>query len=249
MKKVILVFVVCILSLNMVKAQIAKGNIFVGTSVGSTAYNFGTSAYNYSNGNVKTQDQNEYTLSFSPTMGVFVTNHLILGGNLNLAYSNNTVNYNNTTASTVKSNSTTITNTVSVGPFFRYYFYDGKPTRSLLFFQGNAAIGTGGGSTTGYTLNSNTSTSNSSGTTTGLFNYKLGAAIGVTQFIQSNIGFDLSVGYAYNYESYTNSVNTQTISSTGVPGSSTTTIDAIIPQNGITLSAGFHFYLRKNKKK
>ena len=244
MKKIFFIIAACFIGITSVKAQIAKGNLFVGTGIGSTTYNFGNYSYTYSDANVKNQDQKAYTLNLSPSIGVFLTDHLIFGGSLNLAYDHNKTDISNTTDNFLTNNSTVNTTTFTAGPFVRYYFFDAEPKNTLVFVQADAAVGTGGGSTNGSTLYTNNSATSSNGNTNGMFVFKAGGAIGVTHFIQKNIGLDISVGYGYDLQKYTATLNTQTTNAAGLVSNTSSSYKASIPQNGITLAAGFHFFIK-----
>ena len=243
MKKTILIFAGCLLAITSVKAQLAKGNLFIGTDLGTTAYDFGTYNYTYPDGNVKTQDAKDYSLTLSPAMGVFLTDHLIFGGSLGLSYSNEKVNETSMVDNYLIDNTTSNTTTATIGPFVRYYFFDAQPTKTLFYFQADAGVGFGGGGSTAATL----STTNTNATTTdninGMFIFKAGGALGLTHFIQKNIGLDVSVGYAYDDESYNTTSNTQSTTAGGVVSNSSNSFKAKVPQSGIALSAGFHFFI------
>jgi hypothetical protein len=248
MKKIILSLATCAIALTSVKAQMAKGNLFMGTVLGTTTYNFGTFTYNYSDANIKTEDQKHYSLSLRPSMGVFLTDHLIFGGTLALSYSHDQDNISNTTDNLLINNGTTNSTTFSVGPFVRYYFFDSQPAKTLFYLQAEAGVGTGGGSTTESTLNTANTSISSSGTTNGMFVFRGGGSLGLTHFIQKNIGLDIGVGYAYDYESYTSTLSTQTTPSSGAAATGSSSYKAKVPQNGITLSAGFHFFIDTKKQ-
>src|SRR5580698_10185119 len=94
MKKILLMMAIAAAGFTAAKAQVEKGNLFIGPGLGTTTYNFGTYNFDYSNGNIKNQDQKNYSLDLSPQVGVFLTDHLIFGGALGLDYTNNKSNFN-----------------------------------------------------------------------------------------------------------------------------------------------------------
>jgi hypothetical protein len=249
MKKTILIFAGCLLAITSVKAQLAKGNLFIGTGLGTTTYNFGTYTYTYPDANVKTQDEKDYSLTLSPSIGVFLTDHLIFGGSLGLSYSNEKINETSTIDNYLVDNTTSNTTTATIGPFVRYYFFDAQPTKTVFYFQADAGVGFGGGSSTGSTLSTANTSATSSGNINGLFIFKAGGALGLTHFIQKNIGLDVSVGYTYDDESYNTTANTQSTTAGGVVSSASNSFKAKVPQNGIALSAGFHFFIPNKAEK
>jgi hypothetical protein len=240
MKKIFLILTTCAIALTSVKAQVAKGNLFVGADLGATSYRFGTYTYNYPDANVKTEDQNDYSLNLSPRLGVFLSDHLIFGGALALDYNHDKINNSNTTDNLLMNNTVSNQTTFSVGPFVRYYFFGDSPGANLFYIQADVDVGSGSGSTKASTL----STANVSGSSTeninGVFAFKAGGTLGFTHFIQKNIGLDLGIGYLYDYESYSSTLTSET----GTPGSTSASYKAKIPQNDIFLSAGFHFFVK-----
>jgi hypothetical protein len=247
MKKPLLILAVFFIALTSASAQTTKGTLFVGTTLGTTAYDFGTSTYTYTDADVKSQDQKNYSLSLSPQIGVFLTDHLIFGGSLDLSYAHNTDNVSNTTDNLLINDATTNTTTFSAGPFVRYYFFDSKPSKTLLYFQAEAGAGAGGGSSTGSTLNTANTSTSTTGNTSGEFIFRAGGSLGLTHFIQKNIGLDIGVGYSYDYENYSTSTTTQTTTAAGASTSAPGSYKAKVPQSGISLTAGFHFFIPEKK--
>jgi hypothetical protein len=249
MKKTILIFAGCLLAMTGVKAQLAKGNLFIGTDLGTTTYNFGTYTYTYPDANVKSQVEKDYSIGISPSIGVFLTDHLIFGGSLNVAYSNQKINETSTIDNYLVDNTTSNTTTATIGPFIRYYFFDSQPAKTVFYFQADAGVGSGGGSSTGSTLSTTNTTTTSTGNINGMFIFKAGGALGLTHFISRNIGLDVSVGYAYDDESYNDSSTQQSTTSGGVVGNASNSFKAKVPQSGIALSAGFHFFIPNKAEK
>lgn len=249
MKKTILLITICIAGIMSANAQIAKGNLFVGTGLGTTTYNFGNYTYTYASGEIRTQDEKEYSLSVTPQIGVFLTDHVVFGGNLNISYTHNEGDNSYADDAVLTNNSVTNTTVFSVGPFIRYYFFDSKPSKTLFFIQAEAAVGTGAGNTSTSTANTNSSGSTATGTNSGTFIFDGGASLGVTHFISKSIGIDFRVGYTYDYESYTTTLNSTSTTASGAVTTTPNSYKASIPENGITLAAAFHFFLDAKKDK
>ena len=67
------------------------------------------------------------------------------------------------------------------------------------------------------------------------------AAVGITHFVQKNLGLDISVGYNYTHEDYTDAYNTATTNlATGVVHNPLYSAHV----NPINLSARFHYFIR-----
>jgi hypothetical protein len=244
MKKILLALALCAGVLTGVNAQTAKGNLFLGTGLGATSYNTGNYTFDYSDGNNVSQNDKKYALSLSPSIGVFLTDHLVFGGSLDVSYDHEKSVLNNTDPTQVGSISTTNSTNYSVGPFLRYYFFNTTPSSTLFYLQGNAGIGSGSQNST--QNSTNTSTSNVYTAHAGsLLLFNAAGSLGITHFVSKTIGLDLAVSYLYNYEKYTDNFSNVTTNSAGVPNSNSGTFKATLPQNGIGLSAGFHLFLGK----
>jgi hypothetical protein len=233
-KPFVLLAITSLVGLTPVAAQSLKGTLFAGTSIGSTSYTQTTNNYDYADGGNKNTDAHAYSLSLSPSMGVFVTNHLIVGGSLGLSYAHNKTNSSNTEGGSTAETTFTNTTTVNLGPFLRYYFYENKPLRTMLYMQAQGTIGTGGGSSSGSGFNNATWTS--------------GASLGVTHFIGRNVGMDFAIGYAHNYE-YSKD-NNQTLTALDNGGSTTkpNNYSLATSSDGFTLSVGFHWFFHPHGK-
>lgn len=244
MKKSILVLLIGIAGLTSVNAQMTKGNLFIGTGLGAATYNTGNYNFNYSDGNVRAQDAKDFSLSVSPQMGVFLSDHLVFGGTLDLAYDHTKNNISNTTDGLSANNSTLNSTTFAIGPFLRYYFYNSPESKTVFYLQGDAAAGIGGGSTTQSVVNENGSSTYSNGSNSNTFVFRGGGGLGVTHFITKDIGLDFGVGYLYSYQKYTNNFTDQVTTAGGVSSSTPGSFKATVPQNGFSVSAGFHFFVK-----
>lgn len=245
MKKLMMLLpVACSLIALQTQAQFKKGTVMLGTTIGTTAYSSANSDYSYDDGASKSTGTHTYTFSLGPQIGVFVAPRLVIGGTLafNLSTSrasSNTINTNNTTSG---SNTNTTTSTVSVGPYIRYYFA-GFPSRTWYYFQANAAVGTGSGTSSGDSY-SNTTTASTDGKVSNILNWNTGASIGLTHFFYKRIGMDVALGYSYNHAHNYNVNNTNTTNKTTgnlVASASNYTLNT--GTNGVSFGVGFHWFL------
>ncbi|TDW97194.1 outer membrane beta-barrel protein [Dinghuibacter silviterrae] len=248
MKKHLLVALLCSAGMFRASAQTQKGTLFVGASVGTTTYSQSTNDYSYPDGGTKDAVTHAYSLSMTPQVGVFVTNHLVLAGNLGVSYTHNRTTANNTETSPSSSITTTNSTTVDLGPMLRYYFYESRPLRTMLYLQAQGTVGIGAGNTTG-SGGSPTSTYTSSGTTSGIVTWTGGGYLGVTHWIRPDIGIDFGLGYLHSYEH--SDVTNSTVTTNSTTGGQTTK-----PNNytlgtntdGFTALVAFHWYLRPHGK-
>ena len=242
MKKLGMLYLAGMFGILQANAQMYKSDIFLGGSIGSTVYNIGTSTYNYDAGNTRTNQIKNYNLSLSPTVGFFVNNSLVVGTILNLSYSINTNNTRNTTLDPLINYNTVNSNTFSLVPFLRYYFYTTGHNNTFLFAQLEAGGGVGGGNNTQSVYYKNNSGYQTNGNTNSLFVIKSATRLGITHLVQPNIGFDLSLGISHDYQKSNFTQYTESISTSGKLSNSTINYKSNEPQTGFTLSAGFHFF-------
>jgi hypothetical protein len=248
MKKIIVMALVCAASASFVRAQTEKGNMFVGATVGDLSYASQTSDFSFSDGRLRTADQKLTSLEFNPTLGWFVTNHLVFGGGITLKYDHNTVN-NTVTGKQITPTLTSNTAndfTLNVGPFLRYYFFNGQPSSTLFFIQGYGNVGVGSGTSSG-SGSSPSSSYTSSGKVSNIFSYDAGGSIGITHFIEKNVGLDVAVGYGYVHEKSTNTEQTITTATGGGTTTTNNNYDLARHLNGVSFSAGFHWFLHNKK--
>ena len=244
MKKLVTTALACILGLTVVKAQIAKGDIFAGTSFGTASYTAIDQTYTFLDGGTKQQNEKNYAINANPMYGVFVTDHLIVGGMLNFDYNNDKTDIANYEGPVSNSTGTNISSLFSIGPFVRYYFYDTKPSNTLLYIQVGADLGTGFGSSSGSGAGT-TSSYVSTGKLSDYFLYEGGFSVGVTHFIRGNLGLDISLGYNYLHEHYNDNYNTATTNdATGVVTDPLYSAAVKSISNGIILSAGVHVFIK-----
>ncbi len=133
MKKIIAIVVMVSFSYGIVNAQIEKGTVFLGTSTSVTGGNYDlvlgtTNSIGFSKSSIKWGDNNddkeEYSVfNFSPKLGYFITNNLVLGANMKF-WVQNQDEYK--------------TSIWGIGPFVRYYITNGK---TVPFVEAEATFG------------------------------------------------------------------------------------------------------------
>jgi hypothetical protein len=242
MKRTFLTAVLCLAGIVFANAQSNKGTLFFGTSIESTTYSNTYDNYSLSDGNFKTNHEKAFDLSFNPTVGVFLTNHLIFGGTIGITHSYDKTDLTNTdilTSGTQSSNGITTDNTTgySIGPFVRYYIFDGKPGKTLFYLQGNTSVGTGSGHSD-YSYHNSVTSNTSDGNINGIFSWQGGGSVGVTHFFGKNVGLDFAAGYAYTHEKFNEQYNNN-------PSNTDYTASANSGTYGFTLGLGFHFFMPK----
>ncbi len=251
MKKIFIAAVYTIVCTAAAHAQIAKGTVLLGTTVGSTSYSSASDNLDYTSGtNInKSTDTKTYGFNIGPQVGVFLTNHFVLGGTL--TYNITSRKTDATTTSTVNTPVTAHTNatnyTLNIGPFIRYYFYN-TLSNNLLYVQANTTVGTGNGASSGYGENMN-STYTSDGKVSNIFNWNAGASIGLAHFFGPSVALDVALGYAYT--SSKNGTANTTVNTNKNTSNVTVTnnnYDEKTATNGISLGAGFHWYLNRHHK-
>jgi hypothetical protein len=241
-----------IISFNS-NAQTAKGTLFLGATLGTTSYSASSDNLDYTSGTNINRSTSTKTssLSFGPQVGVFVTDHLVIGGTINYSITSRVADATLTSSTTIPTTThTNATNyTVNIGPFLRYYFYNLIPVKNLVYIQVNGTAGTGNGSSSGSGVNVQT-TYTTDGKVSNLSNWNTGASLGITHFFNPSVGMDFALGYAYTSSTSgnTNSTNTTNKASSLVTITNNN-YNETTTTNGITLSLGFHWYLVKKHHK
>lgn len=245
MKKAMLAIVACSVFALGAYAQLSKGTVMLGTTIGTTGYSSANSDYNYDAGNSRSTVTKAFTLNAGPQIGVFITQHLVLGATPSLNLSTNHVSTTNTASNGTQTGSTTTTTTttVGIGPFLRDYFAM-VPGNNWFYAQVNGSVGSGSGSSSGNSYNS-TSTGNTNGKVSGIFNWNAGASLGLTHFFYKRIGMDVSLGYLYSHSHNYNVNNTiTTTKATGSISQSSSDYTLNTGTNGVTFGAGFHWFMK-----
>jgi hypothetical protein len=245
MKKAMLAIPACLLFALETPAQFSKGTVMLGTTIGTTGYSSANSDYSYDAGNSRSTGTKTYTLSAGPQIGVFLTQHLVLGATPSLNVSTSHVNTTNTatTGTQTGSMTTTTTTTLSIGPFLRDYFAM-VPGNNWFYAQINGSVGSGSGSSSGNSYTS-TSTGNTNGKVSSIFNWNAGASLGMTHFFYKRIGVDVALGYLYSHAHNYNVNNTITTTrATGNISQSSSDYTLNTGTNGVTFGVGFHWFMK-----
>jgi hypothetical protein len=246
MKNIILAAALCVISTGLF-AQVSKGTLFVGSTIGSTNYNSITNNYDYVDSGLRKTTNHNFGIGLNPQLGVFVTDHHIVGGSLGFVFAHNKQNIESTEGNLNSNDTRKNTFTINVGPFVRYYFFNTAPGSTLFFAQLDAKLGTGSGNSSGNGDNV-ASTFTSSGKITKIFNWNAGGSIGVTHFIQKNVGLDIFAGYNYsNDKSHNLATTNYTSKSGGANTVNTSDYDLTTHSNNIILGAGFHWLFASHK--
>ena len=241
MKSTILLGILCIAS-HVVFAQLSKGTLFVGPTIGTGNYNSVNNNFEYADSGLRKTTNHNFGISAGPQIGVFLTDHIVVGGNLGVDYTHNKTNVSSTEGNLNNNNTERSTLTINVGPFARYYFFNTTPGSTVMFAQMNARVGTGNGSSSGNGDN-NVNTFSSAGKISNVFNWNAGGSLGVTHFIQKKVGLDLFAGYTYGTDKSHN-INTTTFTpKAGGPNSvNTSEYDLTTHNNNFVVGAGFHWF-------
>lgn len=232
-------FFICLalfLSVNSF-AQFQKGTRTVGFNIGGISFTGNSTSYEQQQVGTGKTATNNFNVSLNPSMGWFVSENVLIGGNIG-------VNFSSTKKDGGGAESKSNTITIGVGPFARYYFGN---SGFLPYVQASIFAGFGSGKGSG--------TSTLTGQTTkweedqkGIFNINAGGGFGVTKMIGKNIGFDLGLGLAYISTSYNYSyiANTQF---TAPPSSTRSENKGKYTNNAFNVNASVGFQIFLDPKK
>jgi hypothetical protein len=247
MKKLITLALFTLGFIITLKAQLSKGTVFVGTTIGTSSYASESDNLDYTSGTNINRDTKSKTYAFSvgPLVGVFVTNHLVVGGTINYSIthrkSNETLQSSVNVPTTAFTNTTTYT--VNIGPFARYYFYNKPTSRNAIYLQVNATAGTGNGTTTNSGVNVNSSYT-TDGQVSNITNWNAGTSLGLTHFFSHTVGMDVAFGYTYTSSKSDNNNNTTTTTNGGIATSVLNNYNETTLTNGLSFGVGFHWYFK-----
>lgn len=236
----------CIVSTGLF-AQVSKGTLFVGSTIGAANYNSITNNYDYADSGYRKTTNHNFGIGLSPQLGVFVNDHLIVGGSIGFDYAHDKQNLQNTESNFENAETKRETFTINAGPFLRYYFFNTSPGSTLLYTQIGARVGTGSGSSSGNGDNT-ANTFTTSGKITNIFSWNANGSIGITHFIQKTVGLDIFAGYNYDSDKSHNTTTTNyTSKSGGTNTSRAVDYDLTTHTNNILLGAGFHWFFASHK--
>ena len=186
--------------------QNKKGNLLIGTYLGSGGLSFGNyESSSSSSTNISKQDSNSFSIGVGPSIGYFLTDNLVVGTSCSLSYYSGSSD-NSNTAYTSTSESSYHQLYFSVGPFVRYYFGNsgGKGMPFIYIYAGTSFY-------PDYTSTYSTNTGYS-------YTYKYkkyspwnaGAQIGYEHFLNSAIGLQYYVGYSFSHYQQTSEYDYKT---------------------------------------
>jgi hypothetical protein len=195
-------FIFCLtilLSLNSF-AQFQKGTRTIGFNIGSAGFSNVGADYTNNNGNaIGSEKTNRFSLSLSPSLGWFINEKVLVGGNV-------TVNISSSKYTSGITDDQSNGFTAGVGFFGRYYFSDAG-----FMPYGQAGLGVSFGSTSFEWVRDFRVTNNSIHKGTGdqksIFNLNAGVGLGLTKMINKNVGLDFGVGYNFTNTSYSYAAN------------------------------------------
>jgi hypothetical protein len=70
-------------------AQLSKGTLIVGPTIGTANYNSVSNNYNYADSGLRKTTNHNFGISGGPQVGVFLTDHFVVGGSLGVDYVHN----------------------------------------------------------------------------------------------------------------------------------------------------------------
>jgi hypothetical protein len=178
--------------------QNKKGNLLIGTYLGSTGLSFGSSESGSSSSTDRSKsDSSGFSIGIGPSIGYFLTDKLVLGTSLSISYG--TSRYENSyTESDYTSKSDSHSLYLSIGPFVRYYL--GAPNAKRMPYV-HVSAGTslypsyGGHYETSNDYEYDYSYKSYS-------SWNAGVQLGYEHFVNSVIGLQYYVGYSFSHYSY-----------------------------------------------
>lgn len=197
MKKALIPVLVLALAVSAFP-QNKKGNLLIGTYLGSTGLSFGSSESGSSGStNRSKSESSSFSLGIGPSIGYFLTDTLVVGSSLSISYgsSGSEGSYTESEATSESSSSSIY---MSIGPFVRYYFGDVNP-RKMPYVH--AYLGTSLYPVySGHYENSGGTEYDYSYTRYSSFNG--GIQVGMERFLNSAIGLQYYIGYSFSHSSY-----------------------------------------------
>jgi hypothetical protein len=198
---VLLLFCLCF---TAARAQFQKGNRMIGASIGSGNYLTGTTNFTYPNTQGYKASSNQFSLSVTPTYGIFLSPSLVIGGSINLATSYERID-NKSLRDTTFSSSRASNTDLGLGVFARYFLSaEGKGFPWLQLFVNG---GTGFGKTSGFSFGSDATGAyrdSYTGKTAGRFFFNTGLNLGYTRMLNPGLGLEAFAGYQYSITRFTN---------------------------------------------
>jgi hypothetical protein len=240
----ILLFLFFAFSLSA-SAQFTKGTRMIGTNIATGLLTTGTTEYTYpSTTGFKTDDDN-FSLSITPSYGVFLNASTVFGFSL-LVNSSYQKSNEKTLADTIYKSSKSSATDLGAGVFLRYYFGSAKTLSP--FVQVYVNSGTGFGKNSGFsfgTTGSEIYKDSYTGKTTGKFFFNTGVNLGITKMISRQVGVEAFVGYLYSISNI--KTETTALRDYAVTPDDTRKFEPTqkFHGSGVSLGVGIQFFLEK----
>jgi hypothetical protein len=243
-----IVFAVPVLLFTLiVNAQFTKGDKMVGASVGSAFFN-STSADQSTSLASLTISNDDFGISFNPTIGWFINENVAIGLRPSFGYSKKKLLGKSSGSTYLKDETSQYS--FSVGGFSRYYF-SGTSIKTRFFGQYDLSLGISGSKTDGFQYESLGSfVDRSSLKSSGDFFANTGLSLGVSKFLSKKTSLDFYIGYTFSYtKSNPKGTFIRDYTDPAV-GDVTQKPDYTqkLTGNNVVLGVGFQVFLEKKKK-
>jgi hypothetical protein len=200
MKYFLLLFVLS--SFHFSYSQFSKGSRVIGVSVASGMFSAGSTKYSYPTAPGYVTDSKKFSLSITPSYGIFLNNQTIAGASLLLQSTYEKLN-NKSLNDTIFSSTESSNTDFGAGVFLRYYFSIDKNFRPFihLYLSG----GSGFGSSNGFSYGTDffgAYKESYDGKSSGRAFMNAGLNFGFTKMISQQVGLDAFAGYLFSYSKY-----------------------------------------------
>lgn len=191
---------IAFISVVSVQAQNKKGNLMIGTYVGSGSYYSSKykSTYSYSP-NVSESEYKSFSIGVGPEVGLYITDRLVVGTSLNISYGHSKNDYSSTgspSTSTGKSSNVYF----SAGPSARLYLGK-KNDKGMPFVWLGGGIGFYPSDKATY-KNENPTTYEYTYQSKNYVTWNFGPRVGYEHFLNKCFGLQYYIGYNYSHSSY-----------------------------------------------
>lgn len=232
------------------KAQFTKGDKIIGASLASAFFNTGTADQTVTSIGSVTAKISGFAVSFSPSLGWFISDKTAVGVMLNINPAGDKATYEGNNGSTFQKDKSNTLN-LGIGGFIRNYF--GNSTSLLPFSQFNINGGISNLKREGFlylgtspSVDKEMYTTKSSGGT--FFNAGINA--GFTKMIGENAGLDFFIGYTFTKTKNTikkiKLIDENNDGSINITEENETTTR--LTNHGFQLGIGFQIFLTAKKK-
>jgi hypothetical protein len=228
------------------EAQYAKGTKMIGATLATGNFTAGTTDYSYPAAQGFKVDSRNFSLSLSPSYGVFVNGNTAVGFSLLVNTSSNKTDYK-TLRDTTYSSNTSRTTDFGAGAFLRYYL-NTDPKKINPFLHAFANGGSGIGSQEGFEYGTDPAgpyKDTYDGKASGRVFLNTGLNLGVTKLLNPSVGLDIYAGYVFSYSKLTTKVTNLRDYTTGADLTQTFEPTQKYMGNGVQLGIGVQVFLGK----